>query len=94
MDEVFKALADASRRQLPDTLNARNGQSLRELCAGPDMARQSASKHLPVLEVADVVTTVWRPGEVALSQMPLRSTPSPSAGSTSTTASGCARSPI
>jgi DNA-binding transcriptional ArsR family regulator len=60
MDEVFKALADASRRQLPDTLNARNGQSLRELCAGPDMARQSASKHLPVLEAADVVTTVWR----------------------------------
>ena len=46
MDEVFKALADASRRRLLDSLNTRNGQSLRELCAGLDMARQSVSKHL------------------------------------------------
>ncbi|MGP3949774.1 ArsR/SmtB family transcription factor [Streptomyces sp. 7N604] len=60
MDEVFKALADASRRRLLDSLNARNGQSLRELCAGLDMARQSVSKHLAVLEAADLVTTVWR----------------------------------
>src|SRR5437773_381481 len=60
MDEVFKALADASRRRLLDSLNARNGQSLRELCAGLDMARQSVSKHLAVLETANLVTTVWR----------------------------------
>jgi uncharacterized protein YndB with AHSA1/START domain/DNA-binding transcriptional ArsR family regulator len=60
MDEVFKALADASRRRLLDSLNARNGQSLRELCAGLEMARQSVSKHLAVLEAADLVTTVWR----------------------------------
>jgi uncharacterized protein YndB with AHSA1/START domain/DNA-binding transcriptional ArsR family regulator len=60
MDEVFKALADASRRRLLDSLNARNGQSLRELCAGLDMARQSVSKHLAVLEAASLVTTVWR----------------------------------
>jgi uncharacterized protein YndB with AHSA1/START domain len=60
MDEVFKALADPSRRRLLDSLNARNGQSLRELCAGLDMARQSVSKHLAVLEAADLVTTVWR----------------------------------
>lgn len=60
MDEVFKALADASRRRLLDSLNTRNGQSLRELCAGLDMARQSVSKHLAVLEAADLVTTVWR----------------------------------
>ena len=60
MDEVFKALADASRRRLLDSLNARNGQSLRELCAGLDMARQSVSKHLAVLEEANLVTTVWR----------------------------------
>ncbi|GAA5012864.1 ArsR/SmtB family transcription factor [Actinopolymorpha pittospori] len=60
MDEVFKALADPSRRLLLDSLNARNGQSLRELCAGLDMARQSVSKHLAVLEAANVVTTVWR----------------------------------
>src|SRR6266496_250518 len=60
MDEVFKALADASRRRLLDSLNDRNGQSLRELCAGLDMARQSVSKHLAVLEAANLVTTVWQ----------------------------------
>ena len=60
MDEVFKALADASRRRLLDSLNARNGQSLRELCAGLNMARQSVSKHLAVLEAANLITTVWR----------------------------------
>jgi uncharacterized protein YndB with AHSA1/START domain/DNA-binding transcriptional ArsR family regulator len=60
MDEVFKALADPSRRRLLDRLNARNGQTLRELCAGLDMARQSVSKHLGVLEAANLVTTVWR----------------------------------
>ncbi|MFJ1761104.1 ArsR/SmtB family transcription factor [Amycolatopsis sp. NPDC088138] len=60
MDEVFKALADPSRRQLLDVLNERNGQTLRELCAGLDMARQSVSKHLAVLEAAGLVTTTWR----------------------------------
>src|ERR671915_1789829 len=60
MDEIFRALADPSRRRLLDMLNADNGQTLRELCAGLDMARQSVSKHLAVLESANVVTTVWR----------------------------------
>jgi DNA-binding transcriptional ArsR family regulator/uncharacterized protein YndB with AHSA1/START domain len=60
MDEVFKALADPSRRALLDSLNARNGQTLRELCAGLDMARQSVSKHLAVLEEAGLVATVRR----------------------------------
>ena len=60
MDEVFRALADPSRRRLLDSLNASSGQSLRELCAGLDMARQSVSKHLAVLEEANLVTTVWR----------------------------------
>jgi uncharacterized protein YndB with AHSA1/START domain/DNA-binding transcriptional ArsR family regulator len=60
MDDVFRALADPSRRELLDSLNARNGQTLRELCAGLDMARQSVSKHLAVLEAADLVTTAWR----------------------------------
>ncbi|HWM05282.1 MAG TPA: metalloregulator ArsR/SmtB family transcription factor [Actinophytocola sp.] len=60
MDEVFRALADPSRRRLLDRLNERNGQSLRELCAGLDMARQSVSKHLAVLAAANLVTTVWR----------------------------------
>ncbi|MGS2616661.1 ArsR/SmtB family transcription factor [Micromonospora sp. LZ34] len=60
MDEVFRALADASRRRLLDDLNLRNGQSLRELCAGLAMTRQSVSKHLAVLEAADLVTAVRR----------------------------------
>ena len=60
MDEVFKALADPSRRLLLDSLNARNGQSLRELCAELSMARQSVSKHLAVLEAANLITTVWQ----------------------------------
>jgi DNA-binding transcriptional ArsR family regulator len=59
-DDVFKALADASRRELLDRLNARNGQTLQELCAGLDMARQSVSKHLAVLEAAGLVVIVWR----------------------------------
>lgn len=60
MDEVFKALADPSRRLLLDSLNGRNGQSLGELCARLSMARQSVSKHLAVLEAANLITTVWR----------------------------------
>lgn len=60
MDEVFKALADATRRQLLDSLNARNGQMLWELCADLDLARQSVSKHLAVLEHAGLVTTSWQ----------------------------------
>jgi DNA-binding transcriptional ArsR family regulator len=60
MDEVFKALADPSRRLLLDSLNTCNGQSLGELCARLSMARQSVSKHLAVLEAANLITTVWR----------------------------------
>src|SRR3954453_13747709 len=59
-DAVFRALADPSRRRLLDDLNARSGQTLRELCAGLDMARQSVSKHLAGLEGAGLVTTVRR----------------------------------
>jgi uncharacterized protein YndB with AHSA1/START domain/DNA-binding transcriptional ArsR family regulator len=60
VDEVFRALSDPSRRALLDSLNNRNGQTLRELCAGLDMARQSVSKHLAILEAANLVTTVRR----------------------------------
>ena len=60
IDEVFRALADPSRRQLLDSLNTRNGQTLRELCSGLNMARQSVSKHLSILEAANLVTTVRR----------------------------------
>ena len=60
MDAVFKALADPQRRLLLDRLNARNGQTLRELCTGLDTTRQAVSKHLAVLEAANLVTTVRR----------------------------------
>ena len=57
---MFRALADPSRRLLLDRLNARNGQSLRELSEGLGMARQSVSKHLGVLEDANLVTAIRR----------------------------------
>src|SRR5262249_34910759 len=57
MDEVFKALADASRRSLLDRLHAKNGQTLNELCDGLDMTRQAVTKHLGILEEANLVTT-------------------------------------
>jgi DNA-binding transcriptional ArsR family regulator len=57
MDEVFRALADASRRLLLDRLHAKNGQTLNELCDGLDMTRQAVTKHLAVLEQANLVTT-------------------------------------
>jgi len=59
-DEVFRALADPSRRRLLDSVNARSGQNLRELWAGLDMARQSVSQHLAVLEAANLVVAVRR----------------------------------
>ncbi len=58
MDEVFKALADSSRRSLLDRLHARNGQSLGELCDGLDMTRQAVTKHLAILEAANLVSTI------------------------------------
>ena len=65
MDEVFRALADGSRRELLDRLHSRNGQTLSELCArlaatGPLMTRQAVSKHLAILEGANLIATVRR----------------------------------
>ena len=60
MDKVFRALADPSRRRLLDSLNQRTGWTLRELCTGQEMTRQSVSKHLAVLEAANLITTVRR----------------------------------
>jgi len=57
---VFKALADRSRRKLLDQLHAQNGQTLSELCEHLDMTRQAVTKHLVLLEAANVVATVWR----------------------------------
>ncbi|HTQ51295.1 MAG TPA: metalloregulator ArsR/SmtB family transcription factor, partial [Candidatus Acidoferrales bacterium] len=60
MDAVFKALADPSRRQLLDRLHRSNGQTLTELCAHMDMTRQAVTKHLGLLEKANLVGTVRR----------------------------------
>jgi uncharacterized protein YndB with AHSA1/START domain/DNA-binding transcriptional ArsR family regulator len=60
VDLVFKALADPTRRYLLDSLREHNGQTLGELCERVDMARQSATQHLAVLEAANLVTTVRR----------------------------------
>jgi len=57
MDAVFRALADPVRRQLLDSLRARNGQTLGELCEGRNMSRQAVSKHLAILEDANLVVT-------------------------------------
>ena len=60
MDQVFKALADSSRRQLLDALFAANGQTLNQLCQQLAMSRQAVSKHLGILEEANLVVVVWR----------------------------------
>ena len=57
-DAVFRALADASRRTLLDRLNARNSQTLGELCQGLDMTRQAVAKHLAILAEANLVS--WK----------------------------------
>jgi DNA-binding transcriptional ArsR family regulator len=56
IDKVFKALADPSRRQLLDSLHARNGQSLSDLCAGLEMTRQAVTQHLGLLEAANLIS--------------------------------------
>ena len=60
VDAVFKALADPSRRELLDRLHAKSGQSLAELCEGLGMTRQAVTKHLAILEDANLVTTLRR----------------------------------
>ena len=54
-DAVFRALADKSRRLLLDRLRHRNGQTLTELAEGLDMSRQAVTKHLGILEEANLV---------------------------------------
>jgi DNA-binding transcriptional ArsR family regulator len=60
MDNVFSALANTSRRELMDVLFKNNGQTLGELCSILKMSRQAASKHLAILENAELVVPVWR----------------------------------
>ena len=59
-DKVFKALADASRRKLLDRLRKKGGLSLGELCEKHDMSRQAVTKHLALLEAANLVVSVKR----------------------------------
>lgn len=59
-DKVFKALSDNSRRQLLDRLHQKNGLTLNELCEGHNMSRQAVTKHLALLETANLVVTQWR----------------------------------
>jgi len=60
MDQVFKALADPTRRKLLDRLYAENGQTLGQLCERLAMSRQAVTKHLRLLEEANLVAIVWR----------------------------------
>jgi len=60
MDKVFKALADPGRRLLLDRLREDNGQTLGQLCEHLDMTRQAVTKHLKLLEVANLVVARWR----------------------------------
>jgi DNA-binding transcriptional ArsR family regulator len=61
--DVFKALADPTRRAILDELQERNGQTLFELCNrlisrhGLSSSRQAVSQHLDVLEAAGLVRT-------------------------------------
>jgi DNA-binding transcriptional ArsR family regulator len=56
---VFRALADEGRRRLLDGLRVRNGQTLVELCELlPELSRQGVTKHLRILEDANLVVTV------------------------------------
>ena len=59
-DKVFKALADASRRRLLDQLRKDSGLSLNELCERHDTSRQAVTKHIAILEAANLVVTVKR----------------------------------
>ena len=60
MDTVFKALADPNRRKLLDLLFANNGQTLTQLCEQMDIVRQSVTKHLALLEEANLIVIEWR----------------------------------
>ncbi|WP_029663456.1 helix-turn-helix transcriptional regulator [Cellulomonas sp. KRMCY2] len=63
MGDVFKAIADPTRRAILDELVERDGQTLFELCTRLTMkhdlgsSRQAVSQHLDVLEAAGLITT-------------------------------------
>jgi DNA-binding transcriptional ArsR family regulator len=74
VDQVFKALADPTRRKLLDRLYAENGQTLGELSDRMGMTRQAVAQHLALLESANLVSTVRRGREKLhyLNPVPLR----------------------
>ena len=74
MDEVFKALADPTRRGLLDALYERDGQTLTELEERLPMTRFGVMKHLLVLEEAGLVVTRRRGREKLhfLNPVPIR----------------------
>ncbi len=74
MDEVFKALADPTRRSLLDELYEQDGQSLSALERRLPMTRFGVMKHLKVLEEANLVTTRKRGREKLhfLNPVPIR----------------------
>lgn len=74
MDDVFKALADPTRRDLLDRLREHDGQTLGQLCTGLAMTRQAASRHLAVLEGAHLVVATWKGREKLhhLNRVPLQ----------------------
>ena len=57
MDDIFKALADPSRRTLLDLLYEKDGRTLNDLCAHLEMSRFGVMKHLRILEEAGLLTT-------------------------------------
>jgi len=60
MTDVFKALADENRRLLLDALFDKNGQSLGQLTPQLVMSRQAVSKHLKILEAANLISIHWQ----------------------------------
>lgn len=74
MDLVFKALADETRRLMLDRLFIQPGLTLTELIDNTDMRRQSASKHVQILEAANLVHVEWvgREKKHFLNPIPIR----------------------
>ena len=65
MDQIFRALANETRRKVIDELLERDGQTLFELCSRLLMqhkissSRQAISQHLEILEEANLISVKW-----------------------------------
>ena len=73
-DDIFKALADPTRRQLLDLLFQKDGRTLKELESGIAMTRFGVMKHLKILEAAGLVVTLrsGREKQHYLNAVPIR----------------------